>query len=382
VTLDKLHSPHTTRTMSGNQSNENKAAIKDEEELNLESELERLRCSMTLDSSFTFKAEDGVKELATPHKDPVIFDAVDESNEIQERTIDEALSNLISTDSDDIRHWVTRVENESFYESNFRPVPREIREIEDLALQYLSKGRSASKDLLHPYLMPSQEDPKSVLLKREPVIFNKYDATEVGIGHLILLNRCFFIALDNSQPDQAHSVQGFRKNLTKGFNVLIGKDMRYACCHPLTSIISIHETDAGTCQTEESLLSSFVIGIIQLGKPISYKIHCHSKERQKAWLDALRTSVSMNYGFDKESIFSAILFNDRHQLQNALEVNKAGIDIQDQYHGYSALHLSILSNRLDFARNLLEAGALTITVAKDGSTPLIIGKYPTSAHLL
>ncbi len=206
-----------------------------------------------------------------------------------------ALSMLVDeVEIDDLRKWFNRVGDESFYRSDYRPVPREMREISQLARNYLSFGRNASKDPLYPYLMPTAEDPKSVLLKTEPVIvtgFGNEDKTTAPLnailGHLILLNRCFFIGRDNS----SHNKRGPLLSMLK-----IGKGKKYLCFHELSSIVQVGEFS----RASEMQLCSFVIGVKDSCGSKQYKIYCYSEERLKAWLYAFITAVERSQSSERK----------------------------------------------------------------------------------
>ena len=143
------------------------------------------------------------------------------------------LCHLIGKNEDvnDVKKSAKRVGNIRFYEKDYRPVPRETREIDQLAKLYLPQGRVASRDPLYPHLLPRKDEQKPVLLKREPVIFWKISraqevAEEGHVGHLILLNTCCFFAFDHTAIVNLGSkiIREFRSNIYKGSQALLVRE--------------------------------------------------------------------------------------------------------------------------------------------------------------
>jgi len=280
----------------------------------LENQLKKLdtlhEVEVSASASFELSFEDETdSDKATDQKQEMVHNKVDskptsspEDDDGAADPLTSALSILIDElEIDDMRKWFNRVENASLYRLDYRPVPREIREIEQLARNYLPTGRNASKDVLYPYLKPSKDDQQSVLLKREPVIFTKLNSSDemteeqsnAIVGHLILLNCCFFIGRDNNSIDNKKGLKGL-------FKPLLGKEKKQECCHQLASITQVGEFS----RASDVQLSSFVIGVNDSAGSMQYKIYCHSEERLKAWLYAFSTAVERNQSIERQSILA------------------------------------------------------------------------------
>jgi hypothetical protein len=326
----------------------NEDDIDDNDILGLDSELESLSCDISLDSlsvdshlppekdsnsdnkkgalerhlkkldtlheiKRSTSGENEIREDSSPAKDKEET-AGDKKQMPDERTPTEVgseigqalmkdLSSLIDElEIDDLRKWFNRVEDPSFYKKGYKPVPREKREIEHLAKTYVPV-RNAMKNELRPYLMPSKQEPKSVLLKTEPVIMTRMNGEGSApiLGNLILLNRCFFLARDTSLTNQ----KGL-KNLFK-----LGKDKKHEFCHPISSLIKVGEISRGS----ESQLSSLVLGVNDyVGARrhlLDYKIYCYNEDRLKAWIQAFTTAMN------------GIQANERYAtLEKAKEANR------------------------------------------------------------
>ena len=248
-----------------------------------------------------------------------------------ELSLIESLSTLMGDlEIDDLRKWLSRVENTKLYEINYRPVPREAREIEDLAEAYLSgwsgrnrNDRNASNNSLYSYLMPGKDDPKCVLLKREPIIFIKKNVEESSrpmLGHLILLNRCLFIVRARSikrgkkkpspqnspggSPSGKKNVMSMGRNLTqvmlKRLDSFRGK-AKSECCHQLSAITDLYKMGNVGDTRHDLQLPCFAIGVKEPDSCLQYEIFCHSEERLRAWLLALSSSVERNQTIERET---------------------------------------------------------------------------------
>lgn len=379
-------------------------SLEDDEQSKLDSELDNLSCSVTLDDSFdnTVDAskskhisEDSAKarelnqndlenaSTRSSKEDKSLEGSQENDSPFILSSID-ILDNLISkTDSDDIRKWNRRLDNQECFSESFRPVPREVREIEDLAKLYLpSGGRGANKNTINSHLKLLDDDGKSkiknmnsCLMKREPIIFCQKGnyGNEKSVGHLILLNKSFIIAPDHSEAKPAKSkFQDITTNISKGLSSILRKEKKYECCHNLTSIISVQAFDAD--HLHDPYLPSFCIKVLEEDHEHDYEIFCHSEARQKAWLDALKICIPNNYGFAYESFFSAIIFNDADLLQQCLSNQKSTINDQENVHGYTPLHLSVITKKIDYLSELLSFGAKTDVFANDDTSPLMIAK--------
>lgn len=316
----------------------------DDKQSNLDFELDSLSCSMTLGDSFdagagadttiqnepfgsngsssndegsarVITSDQKEPEFATQNKDAISPEEVGEPSSVI-ASLMESLADMISkTDSDDIRKWDRRLANQKCFEDDFIPVPREIREIEELAERYLpSSGRRTKKDALYAHLKPFDdcEMPKiskihACLMKREPIIYcKKEDETnDKMLGHLILLNKSFFIVPDNSCTKPAKiKFQELKTNISKGLTAILHKEKKYDRCHSLSSIVSVQAFDADIAHSDDHFLPSFCLEALEEDhKHYCYEIFCHSAARQESWLNALKISIPKNYGLNYEPNF-------------------------------------------------------------------------------
>lgn len=280
-------------------------------------------------SSLCVNANDEDQDAAT-----ILTSRTDGSEAMEtELSLIESLSTLMGDlEIDDLRKWLSRVENTKLYEMNYRPVPREAREIEDLAEAYLSgrsgRNRNASNNSLYSYLMPGKDDPKCVLLKREPIIFIKKDVEESSrpmLGHLILLNRCLFIVRARSikrgrkkpspQNSPGGSPSGKKNVLSMGRNftqVMLKRldsfrvKAKSECCHQLSAVTDLHTMENVGDTSHDLQLPCFTIGCKGSDSCLQYEIFCHSEERLRAWLWALSLSVERNQTIERETKIAKI----------------------------------------------------------------------------
>ena len=383
----------------------------DDKPSKLDVELDNLACSMTLDDSFvdadtiqkepsgpnsSSSNEGSAQAIASDQKEPE-FAAHKKDNISPEDvgnpssaivSLMESLTDMISkTDSDDIRKWDRRLANHKCFEDDFIPVPRELREIEELAETYLPpSGRRAKKDALYAHLksFDDGETPKinkihTCLMKREPIIYCKKEGETNGkmLGHLILLNKSFFIVPDNSynNPEKI-KFQELKTNISKGLTAILHKEKKYDSCHSLSSIVSVQAFDADIAHSDDQFLPSFCLEALEEHqedhKHYCYEIFCHSAARQESWLNALKICIPKNYGLNYEpNFFSAIIFHNVDHLQQCISNRKHTINEQDNAHGYTPLHLAVIANKIDYTSELLYSGAITDTFANDHTSPLL-----------
>jgi len=384
----------------------------DNKQSNLDFELDSLSCSMTLGDSFDAasvlgadiiqkepsgsNSSSSAQAITSDQKEPEFAaqkidgispeDVGDPSSVIA--SLMESLADMISkTDSDDIRKWDRRLANPKCFEDDFIPVPRELREIEELAEIYLpSSGRRTKKDALYAHLKPFDdcETPEiskmhACLMKREPIIYCKKDdeTNDKMLGHLILLNRSFFIVPDNSCTKPAKiKFQELKTNISKGLTAILHKEKKYDHCHSLSSIVSVQAFDANIAHSDHHFLPSFCLEALDEDqedhKHYRYEIFCHSEVRQESWLEALKICIPKNYGLNYEPyFFSAIIFHNADLLHQCVSSRKHAINEQDNAHGYTPLHLAVIANKIDYISELLHSGAITDTLANDHTSPLL-----------
>jgi hypothetical protein len=266
----------------------------------------------------------------------------------------ENLDNLLDDVKYDIQKSSTRVRNKAFYDPAYRPVPRELRELDELAhILNVSVSHIEAKEPISKCLRPSTTDVKCVCLKQEPVILKKIKPNDNGVvigglRELVLLSHGVIVS---SADFYSRKRTLFRS---------MGQKKSYDYCSDVNSITSVMD-DGGA---KFSIKGPFDIVL---------QFECSSNERKEAWLDALATCIIENRKLDKQtrkigweheimqtSIHSCAVCNDinklKQMLDNSCDKTKE-IDELDVYNGLSALHLSIIYDNLNFAKELLRASA-------------------------
>ncbi len=344
------------------------------------------------------------------------------------------LGEKLDTNDYDICKWSSRVLNRDYYKESYLPDPSERGEVEQLAKRFSSAGlqnktyehiyntllsiplpssspSTPVKSLTSPSLSAMVPNingkPKSVIIKREPVI--SHDT----VIELILLNHSFIISLfseESSPPSKSSSneeesnsthnsnsdkerknneikqarqatniVLGMTKNFSKSVNVLLGKKT-VECCFDLKSIVGIKievevSTDEYVTQDLDEDGNKFTLLLKDEKKNIlSSQFICNSSDRKDAWLKAFKVSVMENYKMEEHSLLAAALCNDIPSIITSVESNTLEIDEVDYIHGYTSLHFAIINNNLDIATELLKGGADTNIKSKDGFSPLYYGE--------
>jgi hypothetical protein len=292
-------------------------------------------------------------------------------------------------DGKDYMKWENRVQNKLYYRESYIPVPREQRETEEF-FDIIVPDKKAVKqhEVIYQYLFPADDDPKSIVLKREHVTISKnYEGQDrAEVKELILLNHCLIILrveLDTHMSDDEHkpivdTTPKSAKNKAGFFQKKIKKAANlYEECHPLSSIISIEDSEMEFGDVVP--LPSFQLKIMSDKNQMdNYKIHCFSLDYKLSWISALRTSVTSNIGVEEDSIYASVLCNDLTAIEQKmimLKKHREGKDLIDMVNGYSPLHLAILASKHLIANQLLRVGANPNTVAKDGTSPLSSGEY-------
>lgn len=293
-----------------------------------------------------------------------------------------------NTDGKEYMKWETRVQNKLCYRESYIPVPREQRETEEFFDKIVPDKKAVKQDeVIYQYLFPTNDDPKSIVLKREHVTISKnYEGQDrAEVKELILLNHCLIILrvdIDVHMSDDEHipivdttpksaknKARFFQKRLKKVANL-------YEACHPLSSIISIEDSEMEFGDVVP--LPSFQLKIrSDKNQMDNYKIHCFSLDYKLSWISALRTSVTSNIGVEEDSIYASVLCNDLTAIEQKmimLKKHREEKDLIDKVNGYSPLHLAILTSKHLIANQLLRVGANPNTVAKDGSSPLSSGE--------
>lgn len=318
----------------------------------------------------------------------------DEKIEVKPRVdLINALAIVFSkSDPTELMKWHNRTQNRLVYRKSYRPVPRENREVEQLLADIVKNKKAASEDSSFcKYLYPSNDEPKPIILKREHVTccFNDHIDRNMEIKEFVLLNHCLLILpakldfdVENTNDDHIEILLTQNSSGRKKDRILKSTKMRkatngYDSCLPLTSIVSIEDYDM---EFGDSLpLPSLGLKVLtEERKVLHYKIHCFSEDLKDKWITSLRTSVTCNLGVDEDSIYSSVLCNDLDAIvkkmilvQNQLEDE----NMLDKIHGYSALHLAVITSKNMIAKHLLSAGVNPHTVAKDGSSPLTCAEF-------
>jgi ankyrin repeat protein len=287
-------------------------------------------------------------------------------------------------DKNDIRKWSNRVDNKLFYNESYLPVPREKREIEEIVEQFSSVGglQDRTHQRIIDCLLSPNNKPRSVLLKREPVIYSKAgnEPNETLID-LILLNHSFIISLNPDSPQTKHEskgtneikqaaslVIGMTKTFSKNVDILLGKKTIEGC-FDLKSILGITDYDADENGTAFSL-------IVKDEENNILRAHftCGSIERKNEWVNAFKMSVLQRCEMEESSLLAAALCNDISMIIQSVESNTLEIDETNNTFGCTSLHIAIINNNLDIATELLKGGANANINCKDDFPPLYYGK--------
>mmetsp|Transcript_26792 Transcript_26792/g.33041 ORF Transcript_26792/g.33041 Transcript_26792/m.33041 type:complete len:349 (-) Transcript_26792:234-1280(-) len=288
----------------------------------------------------------------------------------------ETLSHLVKElENDDVYKWTLRVENSDFFNESYIPVPRESREVDDLANHYSPAGlQSKSHEDIYSHILSQKS--VSVLMKREPVICN-HNTIET-ISELILLNRYFIISSvtfkkensseESNQNELNHAlnvVVGLTKKFSKNVGTLLGKKT-IDCCFNLTSIVGI--------QNEKSSLSFLIL--VKSGKlnVVNYQITCATIERKEAWVHAIQVATLRNYDIEKDSLIGASFCNDISKVIQSVESNTIQIDDSEPIHGFNALHFAVINSNLDIITELLKGGSDPDIFSNDGLAPISFAK--------
>jgi len=197
---------------------------------------------------------------------------------------------------DDIERWSRRVDKDKYYDVEYRPKKKEIREVEELAEKFSSSSlpKNENHERIYKCLLPPINERKSVVLKREPVIY-RAEGIEM-IVELVLLNHSFIVKLlpekkeDKPKSDIEKTTQmvlGMTKKFTENVNTLLGKKS-VENCFKLSSIIGIVEGD------KDSKTFNLIVKNHDNKTVFVPQITCHTSERMHAWLDALKLSVMEN----------------------------------------------------------------------------------------
>ena len=253
---------------------------------------------------------------------------------------------------DDVNKWSRRVNNKEFYNTSYLPVPRETREVEELAKQFSSTGglqNKTNEKMKHCLLSRNHNKPRSLILKREPVIYSieeeeqqkqkqqQQQQQQEGKGtiiELILLNHSFIISLAHESTElknedkakreidhAANLVFGITKAFTKNVNILIGKKTIEGC-FDLTSIVGIidsgeedsfsllvkddgEEKDNNDNNNKNNTNTNTNNNVSRL------QISCggtNPSERKDAWLHAFKVSVMNRYEISESSLLAAAHF--------------------------------------------------------------------------
>ncbi len=210
---------------------------------------------------------------------------------------------------DEIGKWNFRVIDKRLYQHTYIPLPRERREIEELAKLYVKPNQT--KDALYQYFSPQLDEPSNVLLKREYAICSivkepnqKRDQYKDQLSEIVLLSHGFFIAPINFssqlirsrllQQESSH-IKDIKKIFSKSVSFLFGKRKRYESCHSILSILSVNKMDPMNVLGTNDLLYPFTIQVkTDEDKTIKYEVYSLSQERQNAWVKAFETSISYN----------------------------------------------------------------------------------------
>lgn len=317
--------------------------------------------------------------------------------------------------------WLSR----DYYNASYTPDANERSDVEQLAKRFSTAGLQ-NKTNQHIYntllsvppsssptvtLLTSQsssaivpinrsDKPKSVILKREPVI-SYVEGRNETIVELILLNHSFIISLfsedspeSNSNKEGSNSTQnanlnkerrnslvlGMTKNFSKSVNVLLGKKT-VECCFDLKSIVGIKfggemvTDEEGMAQDPDGDENKFTLLLKDEKKNIlSKQFICSTKDRKNAWIQAFNVSIMENYKMEQHSLLTAALCNNIPSIITSVESNTLQIDEVDTIHGYTSLHFAIINNNLDIATELLKGGADANIKSKDGLSPLYYAK--------
>mmetsp|Transcript_5966 Transcript_5966/g.7343 ORF Transcript_5966/g.7343 Transcript_5966/m.7343 type:complete len:461 (+) Transcript_5966:80-1462(+) len=345
---------------------------------------------------------------------------------MQQRENLNSLVQKLNMNEDDLCKWSSRALNRDYYAQSYEPDQSERYEVEQLAKRFSSAGLQ-NKTNEHIYntllsLQPSSsaaavqikvnDKPKSVILKREPVISHVEGRNET-IVELILLNHSFIISLfseesslhptsvsqkeggdfadGNNNPNHERKkneikqatniVIGMTKNFSKSVNVLLGKKT-IECCFDLKSIVGI-KIGGGVPMDEEATQESyesegettFTLLVKDDKKNILHsQFTCDTVDRKDAWIKAFEVSVMQNYEMEENSLLAAALCNNMPSIITSVESNTLQIDEIDAVHGFTSLHFAIINNNLDIAAELLKGGADTNIKSRDGFSPLYYAK--------
>lgn len=198
---------------------------------------------------------------------------------------------------DDLERWSRRVDRDKYYDEEYRPKTRERREVEDLAKVFSSTSlpKSENHERIHKCLLPPINKRKTVVLKREPVIY-KAEGNEM-IVELILLNHSFIVAFlpEKKEDKPLNEIFEMTKKFTQNVNSLLGKKA-VENCFKLSSIIGIVEGDDDS--------NTFTLIVQNNDKQTVFvpQITCHTSTRKHAWLDAFKLTVMENCQEKKNSL--------------------------------------------------------------------------------
>lgn len=94
---------------------------------------------------------------------------------------------------------------------------------------------------------------------------------------------------------------------------------------------------------------------------------------------ALLSDVDANM---KATALHAAAYLGYPEVMNILIEQGIDLNIQGPYNGYTALHDAILQNNIEGIKILLDSGAKTDLIGKDGNTPLMLAKKQGNLEII
>jgi len=213
---------------------------------------------------------------------------------------------------------------------------------------------------------PADDEPKSILVKRGPVILTKTNEER----ELIFLTRGFLLA----------TVGGKAKGLLGGVKII---PRAYEQCGLWSDIISV--TDAGLFadHTKENIsreLLMFMITVHTHDVVQTIKFSCTSPAEHRAWVEALERVViqaqihkkrppageeevedvriiAWEHELLQTSVHTLALMGNPFMMENILKAHPEKALEKDIYRSYTPLHIATLHKKLECMKILLEYGA-------------------------
>lgn len=313
----------------------------------------------------------------------------------------EFLGHLNNTVKEEILKASKMVCNARIYSPKYLPVPREKREVQELArfLSVKKSSQSSHDTKILQLLFPERGETQSILLKREPVWlrsdnnFNK----PPNERELILLSHGIIIATTTSQHASTSLIEPSSRNVFQSIREKLIRRKFESCIH-FSEILAIEDpliTEGDEVEKKYENERTFVLEVADGFASKELHFECATQTQKDFWIHALSWAYfhhTKNFTEDNDNddytlkgshhkiavstIYSAAVLGDEEMYTRMKKVSPSiRLDELDTFFGYSALHYAIIWQNIDFARMLIGDGSnINVVCKNESSSPLYHAK--------